>query len=67
MSVKRPGLPGAAIDTLGHTGVAQAFAVAGLVAHGAMEIEAPSCVDAVHPGFYDQLEALRPGTSKEKT
>ena len=60
-------LAGAAIDTRRHVGVAQAFAVAGLAAQGEMVIENAQCVETVHPGFVEQLDALRSAKPKEKT
>lgn len=60
-------LRGASIDTRGHAGLAQAFAVAGLVATGEMIIQDAECVETVYPGFFDQLDALVSGTAKEKS
>lgn len=60
-------LHGARIETRSHPGLAQAFAVAGLVATGDMDIEDSECVDPVFPGFFDQLDALRSPKQREKT
>ena len=63
------GLPllGARIETRRHAGLTQAFAVAGLLATGTMEIEDTDCVDRVFPGFFAQLDALQSHKKKEKT
>ena len=37
----------------------QAFAVAGLLASGEMEIEGAECLDGVFPGFFDSLATLK--------
>ena len=60
-------LQGARIETRSHPGLVQAFAVAGLVASGDMDIEDTECVDPVFPGFFDQLDALRSPKKREKT
>ena len=60
-------LQGARIETRSHPGLVQAFAVAGLVASGDMDIEDTECVDPVFPGFFDQLDALRSPEKREKT
>lgn len=66
-------LKGGRIETRGHAGIAQAFAVAGLVATGETEVEDTDSVDPVFPGFFDQLDALQapgakaPGAKAPKT
>jgi 3-phosphoshikimate 1-carboxyvinyltransferase len=60
-------LTGARIETRGHPGLAQAFAVAGLLANGDMDIDDTECVEPVYPGFFDQLDALRSPKRKETT
>lgn len=60
-------LQGTHIDTRGHAGLAQAFAVAGLVATGATEVTDTDCVEPVFPGFFDLLDALQSPKTKEKT
>ena len=58
-------LKGERIDGRGHAGLVQAFAVAGLVAHGEMEIDSAECVDASFPGFFDLLDALQAPRARE--
>ena len=58
-------LKGERIDGRGHAGLVQAFAVAGLVAHGQMEIAGAGCVEASFPGFFDILEALQAPRARE--
>jgi 3-phosphoshikimate 1-carboxyvinyltransferase len=60
-------LQGARIQTNGHAGMAQAFAVAGLLANGGMEIDDTECVEPEFPGFFDELAALQSSKTKEKT
>jgi 3-phosphoshikimate 1-carboxyvinyltransferase len=60
-------LTGAVIDARRHAGVARAFAVAGLTAQGETAVQNTECVDAIHPGFFEQLDALRSAKPKEKT
>ncbi|MBT6145232.1 MAG: hypothetical protein HOH74_07385 [Gemmatimonadetes bacterium] len=60
-------LLGGRIETRRDPGMTQAFAVAGLLATGNMEIEDTECVDMVFPGFFDQLDALQSSKTKEKT
>jgi 3-phosphoshikimate 1-carboxyvinyltransferase len=57
----------ARITTNGHAGMAQAFAVAGLLANGGMEIDNTECVEPEFPGFFDKLTALQSSKTKEKT
>jgi len=52
-------LQGTRIDSKGDPGVVQAFAVAGLLASGDMEIEGAECLDGVFPGFFDSLAILK--------
>ena len=52
-------LRGARIDSRGDPGMVQAFAVAGLLASGEMEIEGVECLDGVFPGFFDSLATLK--------
>lgn len=59
-------LTGDRIASRHHPGVAQAFAVAGLVAHGEMQIEDAECVDEVFPGFFDTLVAMTAPKAREK-
>lgn len=58
-------LQGGQIDSRRHPGVVQAFAVAGLIAHGDMEIEDTECVDGSFPGFFDTLDTLQAAKAKE--
>ena len=58
-------LKGERIDGRGHAGLVQAFAVAGLVAHGEMEIDDAECVDASFPGFFDLLDGLQAPRARE--
>ena len=58
-------LKGERIDGRGHPGLVQAFAVAGLVAHGQMEIAGADCVEASFPGFFDLLDALQAPRARE--
>ena len=60
-------LLGTRIETRRHPGLTQAFAVAGLLATGTMEIEDTDCVEQVFPGFFDQLDALQSPKKKENT
>jgi 3-phosphoshikimate 1-carboxyvinyltransferase len=46
------------IDSHGDHRIAMAFAVAGLVAEGGVEITAAECADVSFPGFFDRLVAL---------
>jgi len=46
------------IDPRGDHRIAMAFAVAGLVAEGGVEIGDPACVDVSFPGFFDALATL---------
>ena len=52
-------LQGASIDSKGDPGTVQAFAVAGLLASGEMEIGGVECLDGVFPGFFDSLATLK--------
>jgi len=54
-------LEGAEIDTFGDYGIAMAFAIAGLIANGQTIIKDAECVDAIYPGFWDQLERVTAG------
>ena len=58
-------LKGERIDGRGHPGLVQAFAVAGLVAHGEMEIAGADCVEASFPGFFDLLDGLQAPRARE--
>ena len=58
-------LKGERIDGRGHAGLVQAFAVAGLVAHGEMEIDGAECVEASFPGFFDLLDGLQAPRARE--
>jgi len=60
-------LLGTRIETRRHPGLTQAFAIAGLLATGTMEIEDTDCVDLVFPGFFDQLDRLQSPKKKENT
>ena len=51
-------LRGGRIDAGGDHRVAMAFAVAGLVADGGVEIRDPECVDVSFPGFFTRLVEL---------
>ncbi|TMA41899.1 MAG: 3-phosphoshikimate 1-carboxyvinyltransferase [Deltaproteobacteria bacterium] len=51
-------LRGGRIDARGDHRVAMAFAVAGLVADGGVEIRDPECVDVSFPGFFARLAEL---------
>lgn len=53
-----PELEGAEIDTNGDYRIAMAFAIAGLIANGPTVIKDAECVDAVYPGFWDELERI---------
>ena len=58
-------LKGERIEGRGHPGLVQAFAVAGLVAHGQMEIAGADCVESTFPGFFDLLERLQAPRARE--
>ena len=58
-------LKGERIDGRGHAGLVQAFAVAGLVAHGDTEIAGADCVEASFPGFFDLLDGLQAPRARE--
>jgi 3-phosphoshikimate 1-carboxyvinyltransferase len=51
-------LAGARVDAGGDHRIAMAFAVAGLVAEGGVEIAGAECVDVSFPGFFARLAAL---------
>jgi 3-phosphoshikimate 1-carboxyvinyltransferase len=51
-------LRGGRIEAAGDHRIAMAFAVAGLVAAGGVEIADPECADVSYPGFYDRLAEL---------
>jgi len=51
-------LAGASIDSGGDHRIAMAFAVAGLVADGGVEVRGAECVDVSFPGFFQRLAAL---------
>jgi 3-phosphoshikimate 1-carboxyvinyltransferase len=51
-------LAGASIDSGGDHRIAMAFAVAGLVAEGGVEVRGAECVDVSFPGFFQRLAAL---------
>jgi 3-phosphoshikimate 1-carboxyvinyltransferase len=46
------------VDSHGDHRIAMAFAVAGLVTEGGIEITAAECADVSFPGFFDRLAAL---------
>ena len=52
-------LQGASVDARGDAALAQAFAVAGLVAHGETHIEGADAVEGIFPGFFDVLTSLK--------
>ena len=58
-------LKGDRIEGRGHPGLVQAFAVAGLVAHGEMEIDGADCVEASFPGFFDLIDGLQAPRARE--
>jgi 3-phosphoshikimate 1-carboxyvinyltransferase len=51
-------LAGARIESGGDHRIAMAFAVAGLVAEGGVEVVGAECVDVSFPGFFQRLAAL---------
>lgn len=51
-------LHGGRIEARGDHRIAMAFAVAGLVVDGGVEIADPECADVSYPGFYDRLADL---------
>jgi 3-phosphoshikimate 1-carboxyvinyltransferase len=51
-------LAGASIDSGGDHRIAMAFAIAGLVAEGGVEVRGAECVDVSFPGFFQRLAAL---------
>lgn len=51
-------LGSATIDAGGDHRIAMAFAVAGLVADGGVEVRGAECVDVSFPGFFERLAAL---------
>jgi len=51
-------LEGAEIDTFGDYRIAMAFAIAGLIANGPTVIKDAECVDAIYPGFWDELDRI---------
>jgi len=52
-------LRGSEIDSRGDAALAQAFAVAGLLADGDMVIDGAECVDEVFPGFFTALDGVK--------
>ena len=52
-------LRGGEIDSRGDPALAQAFAVAGLLAAGDMIIDGAECVDEVFPGFFTALDGVK--------
>jgi 3-phosphoshikimate 1-carboxyvinyltransferase len=54
-------LEGARVDAHGDHRIAMALAVAALMADGQTHIVGADSVDISYPGFFDQLDALRPG------
>jgi 3-phosphoshikimate 1-carboxyvinyltransferase len=57
----RQTLRGGAVDSFGDHRIAMAFAVAGLIADGAVTIKNPSCVGISFPSFFDILARIRQG------
>jgi len=51
-------LEGAEIDTYGDYRIAMAFAVAGLIAKGQTVIKDAECVEAIYPGFWDEIDRI---------
>jgi 3-phosphoshikimate 1-carboxyvinyltransferase len=56
-----PNLEGAELESFGDYRIAMAFAIAGLIADGPTVIKDAECVEAVYPGFWDQLDDLTAG------
>ncbi|MEE9553126.1 MAG: 3-phosphoshikimate 1-carboxyvinyltransferase [candidate division Zixibacteria bacterium] len=53
-----PTLEGAEIDSFGDYRIAMAFAIAGLIAEGPTVIKDAECVDAICPGFWDEIDRI---------
>ncbi|HSR51635.1 MAG TPA: 3-phosphoshikimate 1-carboxyvinyltransferase [Acidobacteriota bacterium] len=51
-------IQGGTVKTYGDHRIAMAFAVAGLIARQAVEIDDPSCAAVSFPGFFDNLKSL---------
>jgi 3-phosphoshikimate 1-carboxyvinyltransferase len=53
-------LAGAPVDSLDDHRLAMTFAIAGLVAAGATTVGRPECASISYPGFFAELERIRP-------
>lgn len=51
-------LEGAEIESFGDYRIAMAFAIAGLIADGPTVIKDAECVDAIYPGFWDEIDRI---------
>jgi 3-phosphoshikimate 1-carboxyvinyltransferase len=56
--VRKSKLAGAVVDSFGDHRIAMAFAVAGLLADGVIEIRGAECVEISFPGFFDVLAGV---------
>ena len=59
LKIERSDLMGATIDSFGDHRIAMAFAVAGLLATGEIEIVGAECAAVSYPGFFEDLASVR--------